>query len=131
MISEQVNLLRDAVIRLRALDLPNTANEVKEAADTIEELSAKLANANMERSTAYYNDGWIPCSERLPEFEIYSVKKLWVTMHRKECYFRFVRQLRWNGCQGVWEWENGKTISDEWEIIAWKPLYIPEPYKGE
>ena len=74
---------------------------------------------------------WIPCSERNPEFEIYSVKKLWVTMHRKGWDFRFVRQLRWNGYQGVWEWENGKTISDEWEIIAWKPVYIPEPYKDE
>lgn len=44
--------------------------EIKErdyVIDAKEELSAKLAAANMERSTAYYNGGWIPCSERLPE----------------------------------------------------------------
>ena len=37
------------------------------AAKTIEELSEKLAAENMERSSAYYNGGWIPVSERMPE----------------------------------------------------------------
>lgn len=41
----------------------------KEAANTISVLSEKLQAANMERSTAYYNGGWIPVKERLPEDE--------------------------------------------------------------
>ena len=60
MISEQIERLRkiaDTGFLERGM-----ARELFDAADTIEELSAKLANANMERSTAYYNDGWIPCS---------------------------------------------------------------------
>lgn len=43
-------------------------NEVcMKAADTIEELSAKVARQNMERSSQYYGGGWIPVDERLPE----------------------------------------------------------------
>ena len=82
---------------------------------------------------APYNDGWIPCSEKTPEFEIYAIKRMWVTMHKKGCGFHFSRQLRWNGCMGRWEWENGKTVSDGYEIVAWKPVDIPAPYqpKGE
>lgn len=75
------------------------------------------------------NDGWILCSEKTPEFEIYTLKRMWVTMHRKGSNFCFTRKLRWNGYQGRWEWENGKTISNKYEIIAWKPLEIPAPYK--
>ena len=79
------------------------------------------------------SDGWIPCSEKTPEFEIYAIKRMWVTMHKKGCGFHFSRQLRWNGCMGRWEWENGKTVSDGYEIVAWKPVDIPAPYqpKGE
>ena len=116
MISKQVNLLRDAVIRLQALDLPNTANEVKEAADTIEELSAKLANANMERSTSYYNDGWIPVSERLPEER----RTVWIT----EQWF-----------DGSVHTYKGRVVKDRWvdcrqeAVLAWKYIDVPEPYQ--
>lgn len=43
------------------------AKMVSDAADTIESLSEKLSAANMERSSQYYNDGWIPVTDRLPE----------------------------------------------------------------
>ena len=36
------------------------------AADVIEELSSKLQTANMERSSQYYNGGWISVDDRLP-----------------------------------------------------------------
>ena len=65
MISEQIERLRK--IADTGFSERGMARELFDAADTIEELSAKLASANMARSTAYYNDGWIPCSERLPE----------------------------------------------------------------
>lgn len=40
-----------------------------QAADTIEELSAKVAMQNMERSSQYYGGGWISCDECMPEKE--------------------------------------------------------------
>lgn len=63
LISKQINDLR-AYAKDRKGEL---AKLVSDAADTIEELSAKLSAANMERSSQCYHGGWIPCSERLPE----------------------------------------------------------------
>lgn len=79
------------------------------------------------------NDGWIPCDIKTPYFEIFECRKIWVTMRKKGHKFCFSRQLRWNGYDGRWEWDNGKNVSDEYEILAWKPLDIPAPYqpKGE
>ena len=65
------------------------------------------------------NDGWIPCSERLPEEGIYvmccfddgSVDVLWQKWQEDETllfYADFDNQIR--------------------KVIAWQPL--PEPYKG-
>lgn len=117
MISEQINLLRDAAIRLQTLDLPNTAKEVKEAADTIEELSAKLASANMERSTAYYNDGWIPCSERLPENkDLCWLTNVWSDGTRHVTYDFYIKGGGWYD-----------TVSDS--VLAWMPINKPAPYK--
>lgn len=67
MISEQVNCLRGFAEVCRTVSDHITAKYLDGAADTIEELSAKLHNSQMERSSQYYNGGWIPVSERLPE----------------------------------------------------------------
>ena len=90
--------------------------DLRQAADTIEELSAKLHNANMERSTAYYNNGWIPCSERLPEKnDVYLV-----AINSYGCPTRDVDGFV---SQSVRKWEMyGKSV------VAWMPL--PEPYKA-
>ena len=63
LISKQIDELR-AYAKDRKGELAKLIND---AADTIEVLSAKLHASNMERSSQHYNDGWIPCSERLPE----------------------------------------------------------------
>ena len=85
------------------------------AADTIEELSAKLATANIERSTAYYNDGWIPCSERLPkESKAYEVT---IINSNNE---RFTMPLYYS--------EEYKTWATRNNVIAWRERL--EPYKG-
>ena len=99
------------------------AKLINDAADTIEVLSAKLHAANMERSSQYYNDGWIPCSEKSPEeYGEYLVTK-----------YTFV----WN-CE---EWKCEKYVSNDIAyfdndgfhkadtVIAWMPL--PKKYSGE
>ena len=69
MISEQVADLREKaqIFEVSGCATDGIVKTFRDAADTIEELSAKLATTNMERSTAYYDDSWIPCSERLPK----------------------------------------------------------------
>ena len=71
MITELIERLKDLYVDPE-LDMLCTFDgecrqAIKEAADTIEELSAKLQAANMERSSQYYNGGWIPISEGLPK----------------------------------------------------------------
>lgn len=77
-----------------------------------------------ESLTEKFNDGWIPCSERLPEIDdSISVSE----------------NVLATDCKGsIWTAEyhkNGKWLDDvsdiRLEVIAWQPL--PEPYqpKGE
>lgn len=66
MIDEQINKLREISHSLELFpihDFSETSRAIREAADTIETLSAKLAAENMERSEAYYNNGWIYCGD--------------------------------------------------------------------
>lgn len=62
------------------------------------------------------NDGWIPCSERLPEDGTYLCTLDGELVGEQEPF---------TGMCGI---ENGKW-DEEGCVIAWKPL--PEPYKGE
>lgn len=60
MISELVKTLRFYASEYNELpygrEVEGTGDLLKEAADIIEELSAKLASANMERSEQYHKD---------------------------------------------------------------------------
>lgn len=62
------------------------------------------------------NDGWIPCSERLPEDGTYLCTLDGELVGEQEPF---------TGMCGI---ENGKW-DEEGCVIAWQPL--PEPYKGE
>ena len=96
------------------------------AADIIETQSAKLAAANMERSNLYYNNGWIPCEEYLPEEK---VNPLTLDFFEYEVTFesenaRDIRHYKF----GRGHWWHGGGIVDGY-VVAWRPL--PEPYRKE
>jgi hypothetical protein len=79
----------------------------------------------------YGKGGWIPCSSgNMPKCGEFDVKKVWATMHRKEVDFYFTKRLNWNNCYKRWEWLNGKELAEEWEVVAWMYVEVPEPYKG-
>lgn len=61
MVSEQVKELREIASEFDLDDKEELSNMINEAADTIEALSAKLADR--ERSAEDCGGGWIPCSE--------------------------------------------------------------------
>lgn len=120
-ISEQVKELREASddyakeMKLRAAYL------LKQAADTIEELSANLAAVNSGR--------WIPCSDRMPDpgaFYLVTYKfddEEHIRCH--ELYFGL------SDCDEEPRWYVDDDLEDLYKpftVIAWMPL--PEAYNG-
>lgn len=69
----------------------------------------------VKREAEKYNNGWIPCSERLPEESLQSVMG-WDEYRERICFVHFIR---------------GRFIlgddTDSVNIIAWQPL--PAPYQ--
>lgn len=72
----------------------------------------------VKQVAAEYNNGWIPCSERLPKKDGFFIATLDGEIAGEEKPF-----------SGLAEFENGKWVDDEEEyqcVLAWQPL--PEPY---
>ena len=117
-ITDQIELLKELAndSEIDCYSVSELNKVCKDAAYTIEQLSAKVMAANMEKSTAYYNGGWIPCDERLPDDD---TKVLCQTITKK----------------GIINFVIGYHADDRWccgmnsNVVAWLPL--PEPYKPE
>lgn len=136
MISEQIDRLKCQSVYIRQVipECKGIADCIDEAIDTIETLSAKVRANNL-------HDGWIPCSERLPE-------------EHDSVFTRFVDKEKWNESmfekisnevnvtvvddKGQKATTHAHTVDGKWScdllrcnkdyrIIAWMPL--PEPYK--
>ena len=74
----------------------------------------------VKQETEQYNNGWIPCSEKLPELRKYVL----VT----------VKYTGFMGMHGYWIKTGHMEAENDWwgdcasgAVIAWKPL--PEPFK--
>lgn len=119
LINDQVWQLREQSKNLWGADIQEIKVLLIKAADTIEELSVKLAAANMERSNAFYNAGWIPVTERMPE---------------KSGFYIVTKKQRSGEIQvaiGAYQqpfntWSGNGNFKD---VIAWMPL--AEPYEGD
>lgn len=125
MISELVNKLRFYEAGCKGAEFKKVLGE---AANVIEEQGAKLQRLNMERSTQFYNNGWIPCDERLPKAEdLHNIS-------HEECKSYLVQRR----C-GVMQVAHYIKVYGEpcFEfctlkingVIAWQPL--PEPYNAD
>ena len=116
MISEQIKRLRKAaeLFKKSGFAADGITWELEQAAKTIEELSIKLHNSQMERSIQYYNGGWIPCSDRLPEKPSYYLTTVMVGTYQ-------VRTM-WYDERGCWS-----NWGEKFRVLAWMPL--PEKYK--
>lgn len=98
-----------------------------QAADTIEELSAKVARQSMERSSQYYGGGWIPCSERLPDdslhFVLVTVKAMVDGGTHDGEYIKIVGIACYSDFYCKWDLYTGYSIKDYGaEVLAWQPL---------
>lgn len=108
---------------------PHLGVLLNQAADTIEELSAKLETANMERSSAYYGGEWIACSERLPIGDRYQTR-----IDGQNYYKHLLTSTNETDvpiCIGWYDQENETWYDIEgfaFNPVAWCEL--PEPFKG-
>ena len=82
----------------------------------------------IERYKEEYNNGWIPCSERLPE---YAESLVNCTIKRLSDGHVLVQNLIYNRIDNKWKWidypEDICVDTDSFTILSWQPL--PEPYK--
>ena len=107
--------------------------------EQIRELKEALSRENTQETarSSRDNDGWIPVDDRLPEM----FGKYWATIRYDDgrisepivVDFRGVRQ------KYVVDTPNGREY-ETWgidsafhgsRVIAWRPYYIPEPYRPE
>lgn len=70
---------------------------------------------------------WIPCTERLPDMG----EEVWVTAD-SATYIATLKERKTTFGDYIQEW----WTEDDWifqfeEVTAWRPLYRPQPYKGE
>lgn len=116
MITELVERLRTLadIVKDIADNSTDTVKTLREAADTIKVQSAKIHAYAMERSSAYYNGGWIPVSERLPK--------------PYEQVLRTVKSIGWNGTFHI-HVDLGSICPIDTDVIAWMPL--PKPYEPQ
>ena len=99
-------------------------NELKQESIIVDDDAGNRAVEIIEQVATEYNNGWIPCSERLPKI-------------REDCLVT-VKYTGFMGMHGVWIKTGHLENDGTWwgdcaggEVIAWQPL--PEPYqpKGE
>lgn len=130
MTSELIDRLRKNVNWLDEED--NDEREIRksmlEAADTIRLLSKKLCASQMERSSQYYNDGWIPVEEtdELPKEEVLCINKYGETMYG---LLKRSSMLRKPDNLMTYYAKNMDCIMAD--CVAWSPLKKYQPKEGE
>lgn len=130
-----MSITTEHVKNLRKLASTTNDEEIKKAlynaATTIEVLSEKLHNKNMQSSSIHYHGGWIPVDERMPN----DTSDVLITYQGTICGGTHDGEFFTSTGVGSYynsrkRWTLKSTIATEEngiEILAWKPL--PEPYK--
>lgn len=131
MISEFVKELREksALFSRSDFAVAGIAKDYKEAAGIIEELSAKLASANMERSEQYYkgNSEFVEkLRERLGEYEYSHL----VEHDTEECLHCRENEDDWCNCRNcfICVWDKAKAIVKE---LAEEYKDVPDTNAGK
>ena len=95
----------------------------EEIIESLQEFADKLREGvlNLIKSQPKVGE-WIPCSERLPEEE----HSMYWTTHEDGS----VVQHGWSERHGfIYNWELGEKRARMGTVIAWMPIFKPEPYK--
>lgn len=114
-LQEQAKMYHESIERQHSIDYRWIEEEglqaTEEAIDIINQVESE------------YNNGWIPCSERLPEE--YGDYLVWWTDITRSQYYEIVEYEPSNG----WIGDIPQAVEGKYSVIAWQPL--PHPPKGE
>lgn len=126
MINEQIRELRELTyaVKNEMAGKHETSAALNEAADTIESLSAKLAD--IERPAEDCRGGWIYCGDgkNLPEEPFACIVTVIDTEPMTMTDFENILPYH-VGYDGK-QWNNSDGEQIPFDVIAWQPL--PEPY---
>lgn len=131
-IDERIYFFKEAIKSMErgvtpfCLERVSRQNKIKENYEQLLEWLEELKKLRKERN----NNGWIPCSERLPEEEkdylcCYEYTEIGGTHEGEK--FKDYGVFYHDGYKWIKYWEtiNKKNI----QVVAWQPL--PEPYREE
>lgn len=113
---EVFNNLREKIDKLSGVPLYGT-----------EYISKTRLHGLIDEVEKDHHDAWNLYKDIHPTCNEYS-EVYWVTVRQKHLGVVDTRKMRW--C-GKWVWLNGQDVLNEWEVIAWQPYVVPEPYKGK
>ena len=92
--------------------------------EAFEKIVERLCSVGGCDDCCEYNNGWIPCSERLPDKAGYEV----IATLENSCGQRRVAIIFTGyGDESFWHCNNKEIDIEVWKVIAWQPL--PDPYK--
>ena len=98
-------------------------DELKQESIIVDDDAGHRAVEIIEQIAEEYKDGWIPCSERLPE----PIRPVLVTLRNWMNDKYFVRVGRFY----TDHWKTDEGIVENSVVIAWQPLQNPFQKKGE
>ena len=101
---------------------------LKEALERQKQITSKAIAKILELNYSEYPNGWIPCSERMPNENDYR--------ECIECIDGAVWYFTENGAMGLGyyyeftkEWSTTDDLKTDGKVVAWMPL--PEPYRED
>ena len=132
MLQIKIKILEYAVDELNKHDYEFIALQIQDAIDIMKEQAAKIHALNMERTAAHYNNGWVPCDERLPEengiYIICDCRTLNDTPWVRTAGF-MLKSQSWCENHGEYYDDHYGRLHEQERIVAWMPL--PVPWEGE
>lgn len=146
---DDVNSVLDELGKLQKYKLREGGDMTLVNVYDVDDVLTRHVMARKAKKPCGTKEGWIPCSERLPEDNV-PVNITWVN-RQPEYYYKHIQDVPFTATgvyfQGKWYWYSS-SIEDylaeygraEWdkieesmhksiEVIAWMPL--PKPYGGE
>lgn len=124
---DDVNSVIDELSKLQKYKLCEGDDMTLVDINDVDDVLTRHVMAREAKEPCGTKEGWIPCSERLPE----NVKKhYWVctdTGYQCECRWTNVNHF-WTELTTEWHWHIMDTPQYS-SVVAWMPL--PKPYGGE